>query len=386
MLDQTVDTRPSWLTVLWPGAQATPAWLGSGVERFIAVPSAAAPTQLLPWTLGSCRAAAHRRSDFRSSARTAVDGVGVLGLLAMAPFRRGSRLSLRTDHGAGLVAHLREQVDPTIRSAVVLCGPVRANQKPVLQLIDRWGRTVAFVKVAWNQLTAELLHAEQTALQHLASVPDRGFTVPQVIGTGEYAGGSWLAITPAGVRRRLPAQRQATFDLARAIERTGDQWSGTTAGSPFVGQLQAASADLPRSGAIVHDLVQRHGTRPLLLSPSHGDFVPWNILSGVPAFAVWDWERYDLLRPVGFDRLHYAFQIEVASRARPIAEGTATILSSLADIVPELDPATATLHFHWYLADVMCRYERDGARTGVAATTTRAAEIADVFDMPGRTQ
>ena len=161
-----------------------------------------------------------------------------------------------------------------------------------------------------------------------------------------------------------------------AIERTSPGSVSQGADSPFVDRLLKRSKDLPIAHGIVQNLTLRHAERDLPLRAWHGDFVPWNFLSGSKTMAVWDWERFDRDVPTGFDRLHYSFQLASHRDASSIAPAVVTVRAGLADILPELDLATAHAHFDWYLAEVLCRYEHDSVMVNVPNLAERIRALA----------
>jgi hypothetical protein len=382
---------PHWVTsILWPGAVAADGWTGRSRLRMVANPSVAAPRQLMPWTVAAAVGASTRATDDRARRRSLLDGAGALGLVAIAPFDRGRRMVLKTSGDSlatdSLIGHMRSEIDPTIANAIVMCGPMRANQKPVLQLLDRWGRTRAFVKVGWNALTTSLMHAELRALEHLATVDRLEMTIPRVLGAGEYGAGEWLAISPVGVRRRLAPSHDTMLRSARAIESSAAGWVGSLGDSTFARDLLKRASALPSSGPAVGQLVDQRRDRKVTTGAAHGDFVPWNILSGVPRPAVWDWERYATDIPVGFDRLHYALQVELFRMKRRTSDAVGAVTDRLAHLLPEMDEPDAELTLDCYLAHVLCRYEHDAAQSGVQTLATRAAELATVLHQRGRAQ
>ncbi len=340
------------------------------------LPDSGAPTQLLPCTLASVRATTLRASNFRPRRRQLRDGVAVAAMVASSRLDSSRRLALETS-AQSLVEHLRQVIDPSIRSALILCGPPRANQKPVLQLVNRFGSTVVFAKVSWNELTDDLLRAEERALRLLERANRVGFEVPRVLGSGDFGAGRWLALSPVGVRRRAACSEAGAFNLAKAIELTAAEVTTTTRTSPFVTQLLQRAADLPIANDIVTALADKHASSDLTLRAWHGDFVPWNILSGEQSTAVWDWERYDRAVPVGLDRLHYAFQVGLTSGSNTISAAQA-VADRVESILPELSPAQARIHFDWYLAEILCRYEHDAHIVHVPALERRVGELAGV--------
>jgi hypothetical protein len=97
----------------------------------------------------------------------------------------------------------------------------------------------------------------------------------------------------------------------------------------------------------------------MTLGGSHGDFTPWNTLSGTPEPAVWDWERYQTAAPLGFDRLHFRVQTGVRRARTKLPQTLRQVGRELDDVLPDLDRGQRQAHFEWYIADLLCRYEHD---------------------------
>ena len=396
-----------WLTsVLWPGAQVA-GWSrsapGGPRQRLIAVPNASSATQFLPWRPSTVAASARRASDDRPRLRQWKDAAGVLGLLTLGALRSSRRVAVHLDARSpdearaepvqartrrttarlaqsGLAGHVAEQLGLDVASSIVLCGPPRANQKPILQLHDRRGRTLAYVKVAWNPLTAQLLHGELAALTHLAHIDHPDFIAPVVLGNGQWADGSWLAVGPVGVGHRLRPQQAAIDRLALAVQRTSAGWHGVAVDAPFVRQLVDDAAGLAAGQIAVERVLTRHADLELHLAARHGDFVPWNILSGRPVSGLWDWERYDQLAPVGSDRIHHRVQMGIQRAGMTFPDAVAGIATRLGTILPELPLAVAQAHLDWYLAEVLVRYEHDAQSNPTPRLLDRIAKLTSILE------
>ena len=340
-------------SILWAGAR-TSGWRGAN-ERYVAMPNAAGVRQLIPWRWSSVAATTRRSSDDRQLAKRIRDTVGVVGLLTVGALDRSRRVGI---DGEALADRVAARLGDDPARALVLCGPPRANQKPVIQLHDRRGRTVAFVKVAWNDLTRRLLDDERRSLDHLARRAE-GVRVPKVLATGDFGSATWMAISPVEVDRRRDAEPASIDEVARAIEATGEAWDGPAGEARFARELLAASEELPRTRGVVAPLFERDRTAMLSLAGSHGDFVPWNIQSGEPMPAVWDWERYRTACPIGYDRLHHRLQVALHRTDRPFPEALRDLARSTPDVLSDLPDEQRARHLDWYLVDLLARYEHD---------------------------
>jgi hypothetical protein len=50
----------------------------------------------------------------------------------------------------------------------------------------------------------------------------------------------------------------------------------------------------------------------------HGDFGPWNMSRSKGGLSIWDWERSSSIVPLGFDVLHFGFQVSHAIQGSSI--------------------------------------------------------------------
>jgi len=100
----------------------------------------------------------------------------------------------------------------------------------------------------------------------------------------------------------------------------------------------------------------------------HGDFVPWNLARLGERLYVWDWENSAPDTPLGFDAVHYHFQVAFVGRGLPLGEATALAARSARPALRELGvPAAhcgllAVLH----LAELFLRHEEARGAAGVA--------------------
>jgi hypothetical protein len=365
-------------SILWPGAELGDWRRRSATShiRMIAVPTSNDVHQLLPWRASSIVATALRMSDDRSARRRLRDSIGAAGLLTIGAVSRSRRVGITS--GRSLIEHVAGCLNQPTARGVVLCGPQRANQKPVVHLHDSRGRTIAFVKVAINDLTRRLLDDEDAALVRLASIHDKGFRVPPVLARGTFEGAAWLALGPLNVERRRRPDLTQIDALATAIERTGTRWEGRSGDSPFLTRLTAAARGLTAAEAVVAGLTERWAEHPLTLSGGHGDFVPWNLLSGSPQPSVWDWERYQDQVPIGFDRIHYRTQIGLHRNRESLRTAVGMVADHVDDVLPELARHQRQAHLEWYLADLLCRYERDA---GDQPTLQLASLVRDLTEI-----
>ncbi|MGP4103430.1 hypothetical protein [Nonomuraea sp. KM90] len=217
-----------------------------------------------------------------------------------------------------IAAHLSEVFHRPVETVLHVRPALRANRKPILEARAD-GRRLAFVKIGDSARARELISTEAAALRRLAGLPLSTIATPSVLHHGDWRGLSVLALSPLPVRRgRVPE---------------------------------------PLLLAAVKEIAGTGGARPAW----HGDLAPWNICrSRDGRLLVWDWERYEVGVPYGFDAVHHFFQralrrMEPPVAARACVAGAVRLLAPLG-----LSAATARQTALRYLIALANRHAADG--------------------------
>lgn len=315
----TATGLPDCVAALWPAPahvtlRRSPR---SDENAYFVIPSAAKARLLVPVGVpgaermlvryGGGRSTRAARGVWRRAVRSRIAG--------RLPVRQ---LCVRQDRDS-IEQHLIARLGADVRMGVLL-GPPRANAKPVLQIFDGAGTTVAFAKVGVTPLAAELLARETWALKLLASVRRRTFEVPRVI-----AADSWRAMPVLIQQALLLAQSQRApnepplqvmAEIAGvngfATRPLGAKWLA----EPFPGRDGWFGLDL-RPLELLRQRLTHH--QEWSVGSWHGDFGPWNMATDGSTTQVWDWERFEQEVPVGFDAAHYRTQRAVADLQEPSA-------------------------------------------------------------------
>ncbi|MEU8143448.1 hypothetical protein [Nonomuraea sp. NPDC048901] len=195
----------------------------------------------------------------------------------------------------------------------------RANRKPILEAYGE-GSRLAFVKIGDTPRARELVDGEAATLKKLSSLALKTVVAPTVLRHERWGEYSVLVLSPLPIRRgRVPAAllTEAVKEIAGTGGSEGAAW--------------------------------------------HGDLSPWNIApSDDGRLLVWDWERYAVGVPYGFDAVHHFFQ-----RALRRMDPATAARACLAQAVPVLAPLglsaaearRTALHYLIALAD---RHAADG--------------------------
>jgi hypothetical protein len=268
--------------------------------------------------------------------------------------------------------------DPADIRVSMYLGPARANRKPVLQVLTPDGQPLAFAKIGINPLTCELVRREQTALTTIGQAGLAGRTVPQVLHHDQWHGLEILvlSVVPAWLHNR-PLRPGELGAAMAAVSRVSGVHSGPVAGSSYLAQLRqrlGRASEGSEQAALLHaleTLVSRAGGVELDFGAWHGDWSPWNMANTRRGLLVWDWERFTVGVPLGYDALHHRLQAELGPGHRaPLAAAAATPQYAAQLLAPfGATAAQAKVTGLLYLTDLATRYLVDqqarlGARNG----------------------
>ncbi|WP_162233135.1 hypothetical protein [Nostocoides japonicum] len=227
-----------------------------------------------------------------------------LGLASMMPQR--ITIERSTDD---LGRYLNDALEADLLPSIYI-GPRRAVEKPVLQLIDSSGRTIAFVKVGVNDQTRALVRAEGANLIFLHNATFRKLVVPEVLHRGRW--GQHEVLVQRALRRSGKGQidkdllDQVMLEIAlvrgtdhRPLSETGF-WARLC--SRVESLAPSVSADVLRR--TLNELAP-HRSREVIMGSWHGDWGPWNMTSSQGRLLAWDWEHFESGVPLGLDAIHH---------------------------------------------------------------------------------
>jgi len=323
--------------VTWAQAGQLPAGF-DGVEQFAVLPAGGGRTFMV--SLADRRGSASALTSYnalrpasRRLPRRAF-GLGIRSGLAQ------RLLSTRIDIGlaAGTPASSRAAVLPGEHLSGLLGGrPVviafgggsGPYRKPVLQVFGTDGTPLGYVKVGWNDWTRDAVRNEAAALRACAASPMR-LGVPALLHYGTWQGLDLMVTAPLPGRVRRAGNSLPGADVLREIcELSAVSETELAASSWWAGlraRIAAGVAD-PASRTrleLVADGLERiAGRSRMQFGRWHGDLVPWNLARlGTRLFA-WDWESSTADAPVGFDPLHFHFQVAFVAQRRPLEDAAA---------------------------------------------------------------
>lgn len=372
-----VSDQDARLSLLPGGSRSTDAKL----DAYLVLPSPDRPQLLVPLDASGGELIAERRSGNQVDkvVKRALSSALRRGYAAQLP---GPRLLIR---GGSLRRLIEFASSGACHSAGVMWGPPRANRKPVLRIFDAQANTWGYAKVGINELTNELVAAEADRLARVNALTWRTLRPPRVLLDDSLDGRRVLTTAPlagAGAERQpseLPLA--ATQELFAAVPTT-DATLATILGTPAEG-TDARVVELTEL------TVARWGGRLLPVGASHGDWTPWNMAysstpiestAGERVLDVWDWERFETDRPLGFDIVHFACSSLDAARPEAADPGSAALAVLPGQFAAcGLDPLSSDAVLAAYLLLIVRRYDADLAREPVASLARRREWALDLL-------
>ena len=356
----TPDPNLSWLLdTLW-GSSSTPMSPGA---TYRVIPGARRARMLVPENAAvaavALRAGGGTRSPRAQRARS-----GAAALVRLGVFRD----RVRAPADDPLHATIREALQ--IEEIALACAIRRPSpfRKPVLQVLTRDGRVVAYAKVAWNEVTAANVTAE-----HLALVALRGsdrVAAPVPLALVSHRGFPMLLTEPMpeGLRRYEGAGPPADPSVSRTVSRVLAARPVPDPIGARLGERFAATAatDLGSVRVATAGLLDAIGSRTGMLEAGawHGDWSPWNLGWADGRLWAWDWEYCRADVPVGLDVPHFHFQRRFIAGRMPVdrafresSEAAGPLLASFGYD----EPMRATVHAV-HVAEVTLRYLEASSR------------------------
>jgi hypothetical protein len=373
------------LPILWGGLpQVASERPSDNAEPYLIFPSALRSHLLVP--LLSRRAASRSIRQYTDATpvkqRVARGLLGAGLRLGLTQLLLRDRCEVPAPEGQSILplkAYLRSILDrPDLQFGISL-GAVRANRKPVLQLMTGDGRPLGYAKIGWNVVTRDLVRREASVLSMLAARAEKTehLQIPGVLFSGRWRGLELLIVSPAHSRQRwsLISRLQPPTAATRELGRFRGQRRTTLRGTRYWQEVTKRAFQLRRGGSTrvvssieeaVGSLEAIHGDTSLSFGMLHGDWVPWNMRSGGGLVTVWDWERSMPEAPLGLDPIHFDFQVRLWIRGDEPDAALAANLAEVARLIgmsgPAVQPAGLLVAFN--ILEMALRLE-EGASQGV---------------------
>jgi Phosphotransferase enzyme family len=372
-VDQNARGRLAYLDatekLLWPTADALP----PPANGMCILPSPTKPRLLAPVSPRRAASSAVLRYSAQQNWLGRSAGIGLAVAVRLGYLGRASRR--RPGHALGpdsIDAHLGQVMGEPVSTSLSL-SPDRANRKPVLQVFDRAGRTIAFAKVGVNDLSDQLVRNEAMALGELAASGLSTITVARVVSSTTWRN---MPVLVMSVLPALSLHRVSDALVDRAmleISAMGAEAAGPAPLARYLNRLNAR-ADAAANGPgrefvapwreLFDAVVADPATADVRWGSWHGDWTTWNCVPLGDRLAVWDWERFDHGVPIGFDRLHFVLNRKVGRSRSGFATEAPALIAAAGDLLRpwRVAPSTARVIALLYILDIALRYLSDDQR------------------------
>lgn len=293
-------------------------------RMYTAYPNLANVRWLLPANQPALRRAGieglYQPNSLRGRAVRTVIGAGAVA---------GEKVWLEEDALARLETKLASVVGVEAVRLAFYLGVPAPHRKVTAQVLTPDGKTLAYAKIATSPLAQAAVETERRALLRLSESEGLQGTVPKVLGSLDWHGGTILLITmgpprpgPRGlssVHLRFCTQVfqsfriQETFVESPMWTRMSETWLRLKHSSP-----ETVPANLGPALERLHDEL---GPVSMPLSLAHGDFAPWNTRLGPRSLFVLDWERASEGMSPLYDAFNFqALQVALQGRRRGIRD------------------------------------------------------------------
>ena len=305
---------------------------------YTAYPNLADVRWLLPANRPALRRAGieglYQPNSLRGRAVRTIIGVGAVP---------GKRVCLEED---GL-ARLEKMLTPVlgveaVRLAFYL-GVPSPHRKVTAQVLTPDGKTLAYAKIATSPLAQAAVDTERRALLRLSESAGLKGSVPKVLGSLEWQGGTILLITmgpsrpgPRGLSSVHLRFLKEVFEAFRVQQTFVESPMWTHISETWLRLKHSSPETLPENlGPALQRLHEELGEVSMPVSLAHGDFAPWNTRLGARSLFVLDWERASEGMSPLYDAFNFqALQAALQGRRRGIRDQR-FLLSLLEALWPE---------------------------------------------------
>ena len=286
----------------------------AGRNNYAAYPNLSDVRWLLPANRPALRRAGieglYQPNSLRGRAVRTIIGAGAVP---------GERVSLQEDGLASLEKKLSLLLGVEAVCLAFYLGVPSPHRKVTAQVLTPEGQTLAYAKIATSELAQAALHTERHALERLSQSAGLKGTVPKVLGSVDWQGGTILLISmgpprpgPRGlssVHLRFLKEVFEAFSMQQTFVES-PMWSSMS--ETWVRLQQSSPETLPENlGPALQRLQEELGEVSMPLSLAHGDFAPWNTRLGAQTLFVLDWERAS----EGMSPLYDAFNFQALQAA-----------------------------------------------------------------------
>jgi hypothetical protein len=283
-------------------------------RMYAAYPNLANVRWLLPANQPALRRAGieglYQPSSLRGRAVRTIIGAGAV---------QGEKVWLEEDDLARLETMLASVMGVDAVRLAFYLGVPAPHRKVTAQVLTPDGKTLAYAKIATSHLAQAAVKTERRALSQLSQSTGLQGTVPEVLGSLDWHGGTILLITmgpprpgPRGLSSAHLRFCTQLFQSFRGRERFVESPMWTCMSEKWLHLQRSSPETLPANlGPALERLHDELGPVNMPLSLAHGDFAPWNTRLGPRSLFVLDWERAS----EGMSPLYDAFNFQALQSA-----------------------------------------------------------------------
>ncbi len=204
-------------------------------------------------------------------------------------------------------------------------GTPNHYQKITALVFDRRSKPFAFAKVGCTPQASRLIANERMALEKIRSMGcHRLAAIPELLGYGETGPTIWMLQTAllAGRSSSTCLEKEHIVFLAKVAGtrqvmplQLSDIWAYlqkvlNASILPIKPRFKTERLFISSLRDQLWTLCACSGNEPWPLTIAHGDFAPWNMRLVAGNVALFDWEYFLSLAPVGWDIIYFIFQVE----------------------------------------------------------------------------
>lgn len=252
--------------------------------------------------------------------------------------------------------------------AGIALGPRRANRKPILQVLGSDLEPKAVGKVGDTSLTSRLVETEAAALEQLSRLDLPGVRVPRLLSKRTWNGASVLFMTVLPLKHAETAvPTEARTRAMATLARSSGVREMPPGDSQYLRRLREAALTIGHEqikSATVEALDSlMKSTATWQFGSWHGDWTDWNMAFLDSAVLLWDWERYAVGVPIGWDALHYQLRRKFLTSAVDVRVAQELLDEAPRLLAPFAIPAGQARDVACaYLVEMAIRYTTDGQR------------------------
>jgi len=196
-----------------------------------------------------------------------------------------------------------KELFPMSSTLSISTGAPGPHRKPLVQVLDKDGEALGYLKISMNDSTNDLLRQEADALEFIRSLELQTAQIPEIIDNGTMEGGVKYIALKSTTSRFKKSYRftYSHMDFIRELfEKTGkeENFGKSQLFKELNNRVNFLRDKIPYYWTLSYKkILDRYKETVLPVYLSHGDFTPWNVFltySGQLLIFDWEYSRYDI--------------------------------------------------------------------------------------------